>query len=65
MVLFCVGKVGSWKVPNTVMGFCCVVLGACCRLSREQSDSDGCRACRVCCEQSDGNDVLVLLALVD
>ena len=32
------------------MGFCCVALGAC---------------CRVRCEQSDGNDVLVLLALVD
>ena len=48
-----------------MMGFCCVALGACCRLSREQSDSDGSCACRVRCEQSDGNDVLVLLALVD
>ena len=44
---------------------CCVALGACCRVSREQSDGDGCCACRVSYEQNDGNDVLVLLVLVD
>ena len=47
------------------MAFCYVALGACCRVSREQSDGAGCCACRVRCEQSDGSDVLVLLALVD
>ena len=48
--MFCVGKAGWWNLVNIVMVLCYVVLGDC---------------FRVCYEQSDGNDVLVLLALED